>query len=173
MWGVKQKSTCEWSLCPWPYIIAAASQAKSRGLIGLWSAPLCGPLHSNCLGHQFQEPCGLQVTCSGFPCLVFAMWVSIFGLGSTTQKHPNYYCLWGEFPQIPVLGDIKLWECLPSANCDKTNIQSKAIIPSKWNSVFSSAKDERFHFKKHQWHQNVKLLQIVAKLIPDKKKISH
>lgn len=31
-------------------------RARSRGPIGLWSAPLCGPLHCNCPGHQFEEP---------------------------------------------------------------------------------------------------------------------
>lgn len=67
------------------------------------------------------------------------MWVTIFRLRSTTQKHPNYYCQPAEFPHSPFLGDIKLWECLPSAMCNKAHIQSKAIMPSTW-TVFTKWK---------------------------------
>ncbi len=94
------------------------------------------------------------------------MWVTIFRLGSTMQKHPNLYCLPAEFPQIPLLWYIKFRECMPSANSDRPIFSQKPSYQAYWLDCVQQLKEEKLRIQKHQWHRIVKLLRIVTQLIP-------
>ena len=78
------------------------------------------------------------------------MWATIFRPGSTTQKHPNYHCLWAEFPQIPLLWYIKFQGCLPSANCGRPTPSPNPSHRAHRRVCFQRLKEESFKLKKRK-----------------------